>query len=391
MPGERFQRLAVIGRGRLGPGRDRALLQRQRMIRHDHVRVDPHLVAEAVADRAGAEGVVEREQPRLDLGDGEAGDRAGELGREGDALRFAVLLLLIGIFEDRDAVGQLQRLLQQIRQPRAEIGPDHDAVHDHVDVVLELLVERRRVRDLVELAIDLDALEAALQPLRHLLAELALAAAHHRRQQIAARLLRQLDQPVDHLLHRLALDRQAGRGRIGNAGARPQQAHIVVDLGDGADGRARVLRGRLLLDRDRRREPVDLVDIGLLHHLEELAGIGRKALDIAALPLGIDRVEGERGLARAGKAGEDHELVARNREVDVLEVVLARAAHGDGAAVRIGRAVAVEHVFQRSSLLGSRLGGGDIGLAGHRGVRCDEALEIGQKPGLSSLAAICPA
>src|SRR3546814_12009479 len=42
--------------------------------------------AEAVAGRAGAEGVVEREQAWLDLVDGEAGDRAGELGREGGAL-----------------------------------------------------------------------------------------------------------------------------------------------------------------------------------------------------------------------------------------------------------------------------------------------------------------
>ena len=36
-----------------------------------------------------------------------------------------------------------------------------------------------------------------------------------------------------------------------------------------------------------------MLDIGLLHHLEELARIGREALDIAALPLGIDRIEGE--------------------------------------------------------------------------------------------------
>ena len=42
--------------------------------------------AEAVAGRAGAERVVEREQPRLDLGDGEAGDRAGEFLGEQDAL-----------------------------------------------------------------------------------------------------------------------------------------------------------------------------------------------------------------------------------------------------------------------------------------------------------------
>ena len=61
----------------------------------------------------------------------------------------------------------------------------------------------------------------------------------------------------------LALDRQAGGGRVGDADPRPEQAHVVVDLGDRAHGRARVLRGGLLLDGDRRREPVDLVDVGL--------------------------------------------------------------------------------------------------------------------------------
>ena len=137
--------------------------------------------------------------------------------------------------------------------------------------------------------------------------------------------------------HRLRLDRQTGRRRVGNADARPQQAHVVVDFGDGRDGGARVFRGRLLLDRDCRGKPVDLVDVGLLHHLEELARVGRERLDIAALPLGVDRVEGERRLARAREAGEDDQLVARDREVDVLEVVLAGASHGDGAALEPGR------------------------------------------------------
>ena len=36
-----------------------------------------------------------------------------------------------------------------------------------------------------------------------------------------------------------------------------------------------------------------------------------------------------RGLAGAGQAGDDHQLVARDLDVDVLEVVLARAAHDD--------------------------------------------------------------
>src|SRR5262249_27259626 len=42
--------------------------------------------------------------------------------------------------------------------------------------------------------------------------------------------------------------------------------------------------------------------------------------------LGVERVEGERGLARARQAGDHDELLARQLKTDVLEVVRARAA-----------------------------------------------------------------
>jgi hypothetical protein len=44
------------------------------------------LDAEPAAFRAGAERIVEREQPRLDFRDGEAGDGTGEFFGEDEAL-----------------------------------------------------------------------------------------------------------------------------------------------------------------------------------------------------------------------------------------------------------------------------------------------------------------
>ena len=227
------------------------------------------------------------------------------------------------------------RALFEIRKPRRDVGPHHDAVDHDVDVVFELFVERRHIGDLVKGAVDFDALKAPLHEFGEFLAIFALAAAHHRREQIKPRAFGQRDHAVDHLADRLALDRQAGGRRIGNADARPQKPHVVVDLGDGADRRARIFRGRLLLDRDGRREAVDLIDVRLLHHLEELPRIGRQAFDIAALALGIDGVEGERGFAGARKAGEHHELVARDVEIDIFQIMLARAADGDHAGVTV--------------------------------------------------------
>ena len=141
---------------------------------------------------------------------------------------------------------------------------------------------------------------------------------------------RQVEDRVDDLLHGLLLDGPAAVGAVGPAGAREEQAQVVVDLGDGADGGARVAAGALLVDRDRGREALDVVDVRLLHLAEELAGVGGERLDITTLALGVDRVEGERALAGAGEAGDHDQLVARDRDVDVLEVMLAGAANNDG-------------------------------------------------------------
>ena len=106
------------------------------------------------------------------------------------------------------------------------------------------------------------------------------------------------------------------------ADPRVQHAEVVVDLGDRPDRRARVLRRRLLVDRDRRREPLDEVDVGLLHLPEELARVRRQRLDVPPLALRVDRVERERGLPGPGQAREHDQLVPGELERDVPQVVL---------------------------------------------------------------------
>src|SRR5439155_17306175 len=90
--GERSERLQIIGRRRFCPRRNRTAAQRALLVVHDEIGMDVLLDPEAAASRAGAERIVERKQPRLDLGNREAGDRAGEFLREDDALRPAVVM-----------------------------------------------------------------------------------------------------------------------------------------------------------------------------------------------------------------------------------------------------------------------------------------------------------
>ena len=175
------------------------------------------------------------------------------------------------------------------------------------------------------LAVDLHAREAVAAQLLEDVAVLALAVADDRRVDREARALGQREDLVDDRLDGLAGDRAAADRAVRPADARVEQAQVVVDLGDRADRRARVARGRLLVDRDRRREAVDGVDVGLLHHLQELARVRGERLDVAALALGVDRVEGERRLAGPGEPGDADEGVPRQPDGDVLEVVLAGA------------------------------------------------------------------
>src|SRR5262249_57602029 len=86
-----------------------------------------------------------------------------------------------------------------------------------------------------------------------------------------------------------------------------------------------------VLDGDGRREGVYGVGVGLVHLLEELASVRRQRLDVAALPFRVEGVEGERRLSRAREPRDDDELLARDLDVDALQIVPAGAADDDAA------------------------------------------------------------
>src|SRR5206468_5349971 len=178
-------------------------------------------------------------------------------------------------------------------------------------------------------AVDADPRIALALQIEEELLVLALAPADDRRQHQQPGARRLGEYPIDHLLDGLRRNDLAAARAVRHAHAREQHAKVVVDLGDGADGRARVLRRGLLFDRDRGREPLDRVHLGLLHLLEELPGVRRQRFHVAPLTFGVDGVEGERRLARAREPGDHDELVTRDLEVDVLEIVLAGAADDD--------------------------------------------------------------
>ena len=318
--GDRLQQLRVE-EVRLAPGRDRAVRQRERRVRRDQVGVGHQPGAEPGAGRAGTVRGVEGEVARLRL------RHAGAVVGAGEVLAHQPFLATIHRDQEHRAMPQPQRRLQRVDQPRPLVGSQHKPVDDHLDVVLLVLLERDGLVEGVDLAVDPDPDEAALAKILEQGEVLALAPPDHRAEQHELGARRHLLDLVGHLVDRLLGDRPPADRAVRLADPGEEEAQVVVDLGHGADRRARVLRGALLVDRDRRRQTLDGVDVRLLHLAEELAGVGGERLDVAALALGVDGVEGERRLPRAGEAGEDDQPVAGYDEVDALEVVLAGTAN----------------------------------------------------------------
>ena len=134
-------------------------------------------------------------------------------------------------------------------------------------------------------------------------------------------IIRRFDYFIYDLFRRLARDGLAAVGAVGRRERAVENAQVVVDLRHGRDNGARIAARRVLLDGDRRREALDLLDVGLLHAVEELARVGGERLDVAALSLGVERVEGEGRLAAPREPGDDGQGVAGDRDVDSLQVV----------------------------------------------------------------------
>src|SRR5205823_8566575 len=103
----------------------------------------------------------------------------------------------------------------------------------------------------------------------------------------------QRQQAIEDVLHGPRRDLAAALVSYRVPHAREQEPHVVGDLGHRADRRARVLSYALLLDGDRWREALEAVAVRLLHLLEELTRVCGERLDVAPLPLRVERVEGE--------------------------------------------------------------------------------------------------
>ena len=317
--------LRLLPGGRLD-GLDGAGPQRQLVVGHHQVEVQPDHAAEAPAGLAGAHGRVEAEHRWDGVGVADVALGAVQAGRELPLLDVAALFRRYGI--DGDAPGTpLERHLDRLDHARTLGGGKAEAVGHHVE-------HPARPGGRRHLALRLHAGEAAgRQPLL----DLGL-----------RRAPRQLDREGDdqpRVARRGRARLQLGADGVGRVvphgqrglaveelgSPREEQLQVVVELRHRADRGARAAHGVGLVDGDGGRHPFHLVDRGLVHAVEELARIGREGLHIAALALRVERVEHQAGLAGPAGAGHHRQFTGADVEIEVAEVVLASTADADGA------------------------------------------------------------
>ena len=139
-----------------------------------------------------------------------------------------------------------------------------------------------------------------------------------------------------------AIEDRARRGALSHLAAAPavqlghprvERPQVVGHRGHGPHRRARGAHRRRAVDGHRGQHPLDALGLGAIEPLEELPGVGAEGLDVAPVALGVQHVEGQRGLARPRHPGHRGDRPQRHPHRDALEVVLPGPFDPDGAQV----------------------------------------------------------
>ena len=143
---------------------------------------------------------------------------------------------------------QRSRLFNGLGDTAQRVLANHDAIDHDLDIVLELLVQIDRIVERAHFTVDTHAAKALGAKVLKQFGVLAFSPAYHRCQHKRAAALPRRQDLVGNLIGRLTLNDTAAFGTVRGAHTGEQQAQIVINLGYGANRRARVLGCRLLIN-----------------------------------------------------------------------------------------------------------------------------------------------
>ena len=219
---------------------------------------------------------------------------------------------------NKNAVAQLQGGLNGFGKALTIAFIDGKAVDNNFYGMFFLGVQCRQCVNRIHFAVNTRTQKTKPFNIVQLLLIFAFAIAHHRGEQHNFLFVFIGEQVLNHLACGFRFKFFVVLGAVGRADAREQQAQVVIDFGNRADGRARVVRRSFLFYGDCRRQTGDVVDIGFVDAHKKLARIRRQRLNIASLTFGKYRIKSERRFSRTRQAGNNHKLIARDDEVNIL-------------------------------------------------------------------------
>ena len=220
--------------------------------------------------------------------------------------------------DDDKPTGKAGCSLNGIRKTAAHLIINDKAVDYNLNGVLDVLFQLDFFFKVIEVAIYPYAGKPAAGRCFKLFYVGTFSAPHHRREHLKTSSLRQFENSIHHLVDSLLFNHPTAYRTVWHADARIEQTQVVINLGYGANGGTRVARSSLLVDGDSRRKSFDGIHIGLVHLAQKLTCIAGKTLYIAALSIGVNRIERKAGFAAARKTSHYNQLVTRQGYVDIF-------------------------------------------------------------------------
>jgi len=158
----------------------------------------------------------------------------------------------IDVGDVHDPFAQCQRLLDRLGDPRSRVRADDVAIDDDLDAMLAPVVDLRWLVQAVRLAVHPHPHISRPANLVEKRFVLFLPLALERGHQVDLGAFREREDPLNDLVGGLGANRDLADRTIGLAQPGVEDAKVVVDLGDRADGRSRAFGCGLLLDADGR-------------------------------------------------------------------------------------------------------------------------------------------
>ncbi len=123
---------------------------------------------------------------------------------------------------------------------------------------------------------------------------------------------------VDNLVDGLRRNQNMVIRTICFSDARIEQTQVIIYFGHGPDCGPRILACGFLVNRYRRRQSLDRIDVGLFDPTQKLAGICGKAFHISSPSFRIYRIKGKGCFSASGKPGHHDQFFLGDFDVNVF-------------------------------------------------------------------------